>query len=330
MRHIRKHVGFIEALRTFYAHQIHAVSTAAVLPMQILMQLMDIIDGMDASSIHTFGYLLRDDMVLHKCPVDLNEAQYPQWRLAQEVATYVFHMAKFDGICCGTELRRFHGIAYAEYGLLVIWLRSDRTKYQTYEVKPAHMTHIEKYREDWLQCSSMLLYTFASSEADVPEDGPLPRLEDISAIPFMPDYDSDDMNFSSNTQKPPHQGPPPAQRPPSSQRPPAQQPPPSQTPLAQQPPSSQTPSTQRPSSQTPAQPQVKSYPAQPQLSSYPPPTSTSMDAGASMATLPGHDFHPPLLLLLLRGCQRRRFRLHRHPSCSLLSTLRWTTQDHVQ
>ena len=101
------------------------------------------------------------------------------------------------GVLAGTSAKRLQPIHGTTYGVLLVWLRNDRSQYTLKEMKPSQVTSIARIcGQAWFHSSCAILYSFTHQ---IQQDGSykIPDLTDI--LPSTPrDNNPNDDSWGSS------------------------------------------------------------------------------------------------------------------------------------
>ena len=139
-------------------------STQADYATDALLRLMDVSDGEAFGKVFTQGRIYN--------PASQEWSVVPMtglaYQLACKVSKDIFMDYRFEAIKFGTMVSKVSPTPAATSGKIVIWERSNRTKYQVHDVLPGEGIAITAYVPDYRTCSFFMLisWVFYGEEAN--------------------------------------------------------------------------------------------------------------------------------------------------------------------
>ena len=201
LRHIRKHLVLFEhkAYHTYMTmvqnlpiSQAYPVFKTSESQATDILHFMDLVDGQEPGKDHQIGWIIDADSKYCMVPQDWTQGEEPLLlTLAKQVAKHHMRFEQGHGLICGTCAKRFPPVKGASFGILITWLRSDRTKYTFDEILPRRQINLAAIcGASWSMSSAVLIYSFTDNMEQVPV------IQDKSTI-----YDSPDMSWGSPIDK---------------------------------------------------------------------------------------------------------------------------------
>ena len=167
----------------------HIYDTQHSTETQTMHRLMDTIDGCTMGLLHWIGVQWNEAEQQYKyIPDETTVANNLVYQLFNQ--SFKKHFNHLHGVIYGNNLRRLMPIPQAKWGLLLRWPMNSRTRYTTQLVR---VNKQHTFRGDQFQnYSTVLGYSFDHHESNEDITTDPVDMDDISGIPWAPDWNMDD------------------------------------------------------------------------------------------------------------------------------------------